>query len=399
MGNVAVSKGGNIIYQKSMGYLDVAHKIKADENTEYVIGSISKTFTAVLILKAVEQHRLKLSQTLDRFFPTIKNAEKITISELLHHRSGIHDFSRDKDYLHWRTTPKTEKEMVGIIAGDGSDFEPGTKFRYSNSNYVLLAYILEKVFSNSYAHLLKEYITAPLNLKHTYVGGKIRPENDEAHSYVAYGENWRIQTEVDLSIFIGAGDIVSTAIDLTKFSNALFNGKLLKPESLKLMKTFKDGYGMGLFGMPFYDLKGYGHTGGLDGFIAVLFHFPKENVSFAITTNSLEYKYGDISKAILSAIYDKPYDLPEFDNYKINPEDLDKYTGVYSSDETSKEIKIAKEANILTAQLTGQDSFPLEPIAKNKFEYIRAGVSMVFNPGDNTMIFKQGHITGNFKKE
>lgn len=399
MGNVAVSKGGQVIYQKSVGYLDVEHKIKANKNTKYIIGSVSKIFTAVLVLKAVELHKLKLNQTIYQFFPTLENAKKITIGQLLHHRSGIHDFSRNKDYLTWRTKPKSEKEMVDIIAKDGSDFEPGTRSGYSNSNYLLLAYVLEKVFKKPYSKLLKEYITKPLNLKNTYVGNKINLKYNEAYSYIRYGTKWELQPEVNLSVFIGAGDIVSTATDLIKFSNALFNGRLLNPKSLKLMKTLKGRFGMGIYMKKFKKLKGYGHSGHLEGFVSVLFHFPKKNISFAYTSNGLNYNFGKISTIILNAVYNNPYNIPKFSNYKVNPDELDKYLGIYSSDQIPKKIIITKKNNVLNARLTGQASFPLEPIAKNKFDFVQIGVVITFNPKDSSMIFKEGGVVLNFKKE
>ncbi|MCK9484996.1 MAG: beta-lactamase family protein, partial [Candidatus Marinimicrobia bacterium] len=183
MGSVAVSQNGKIIYTKSVGFADLENNIKASENSKYRIGSISKTFTAVLALKAIEENKLDLDQTIDKFFPKIKNAKKITIKHLLSHSSGIHNFTNDEDYLTWNTQAKTEKEMVDIITKAGSDFEPGSKNEYSNSNYVLLTYILEKTFKKPYAELLTLYVTEPLGLTNTYLGSKINPKNSECNSY------------------------------------------------------------------------------------------------------------------------------------------------------------------------------------------------------------------------
>ena len=119
-------------------------------------------------MKAVEAGKLSLDETIESYFPTIPNADKITIKHLLGHRSGIHNFTNDKSYLDWNTEAKSEKEMVEIIAKGGSDFEPGTKTVYSNSNFVLLSYILEKVENKSYASLLNGSITQPLELTNTY---------------------------------------------------------------------------------------------------------------------------------------------------------------------------------------------------------------------------------------
>jgi D-alanyl-D-alanine carboxypeptidase len=144
MGSIAVSQDGKVIYTKSIGFADVENNQKANENTKYRIGSISKTFTTVMVMKAVEDKKLDLNQTIEKFFPTVPNANKITIKQLLGHRSGIHNFTNDDEYMTWYTQPKTEKEMVEIITKIGSDFEPDSKADYSNSNFVLLTYILEK---------------------------------------------------------------------------------------------------------------------------------------------------------------------------------------------------------------------------------------------------------------
>ena len=111
MGSVAVSKNGEIIYSKTIGFANIENNLKANENSKYKIGSITKTFTSVLILKAVEDKKLNLNQTINTWFPSIENANKITIENLLNHRSGINDFTKTKDYFTWNTQTKTEKEL------------------------------------------------------------------------------------------------------------------------------------------------------------------------------------------------------------------------------------------------------------------------------------------------
>jgi D-alanyl-D-alanine carboxypeptidase len=398
MGSIAVSQNGEIIYTRSTGFSDLENKTKATENSKYRIGSISKTFTSVLVLKAIEENKLALNQTIEVFFPTIPNTNKITIEHLLSHRSGIHNFTNDKDYLTWNTTPKTEEEMVEIITKAGNDFEPGTQARYSNSNFVLLTYILEKCFNKPYTELLKKYITQPLGLKNTYLGGKINPGNNECKSY-KFSRNWVHEPETDISIPLGAGGIVSTPTDLVKFSNALFGGKLIKEESLELMKTIKEHYGIGLFQIPFYDKTGYGHTGGIDGFTSVFCHFPDKNISYALTSNGTNYNNNDISIAVLSAAYNKSFDFPVLKTYNIRPEELDKYTGVYASVQMPLKITISKENTILIGQATGQPSFPLEATDKDKFKFDPAGLVLEFNPTEKTMLLKQGGGEFMFSKE
>jgi D-alanyl-D-alanine carboxypeptidase len=398
MGSVAVSKDGALIYSRTIGFSDVENNAKADENSTYRIGSISKTFTAVLVLKAVEEKKLRLDQPISKYFPTIPNARKITVHHLLSHRSGIHNFTDDNDYLTWNTQPKSEKDMVALIANAGSDFEPNSQAAYSNSNYVLLTYILEKTFKKSYSELLHKYIVQPVGLTNTRLGGKINPNNNECKSYI-FGDGWKIQSETDISIPLGAGGVISTPSDLTKFSDALFTGKLLKPESLDIMKTMKDNYGIGLFQIPFYGKLGYGHTGGIDGFSSVFSYFADGNIAYALTSNGTNYINNNISISVLSAVYDSPYDIPEFTNYEVSSEDLDQYLGIYASKQLPLKITVTKDNRTLIAQATGQPSFPLEATEKDVFKFDQAGVVLEFNPSAKTMILKQGGGQFAFTKE
>lgn len=398
MGSVAVSKDGEIIYTKSIGFEDVEKNVKATKNSKYRIGSITKSFTAVLILKATEEKKLDLTQTIDKWFPTIKNANKISVKHLLSHRSGIHNFTDDNEYLTWNTQPKTEKQMLEIIVKGGNDFEPDSKAAYSNSNFVLLTYILEKTFSKSYSDLLQEYIAKPLGLTNTYVFGKINTNNNECKSYNFAGA-WKAVIETDFTIPLGAGAIISTPSDLTKFADALFGGKLLKPESLEIMKSVKEGYGIGLFQIPFYKNMGYGHTGGIDGFSSVYSHFADDKISYALITNGTKLNINDVSIAVLSAIYDQPYDIPVFTTYNLASEDIDQYLGVYASKEIPFKITFTKDGNALIAQGTGQPTFSLEATEKDKFKFDQAGAEFEFNSIDKTMILFQGGRQIKFTKE
>ena len=389
MGSVAVSKEGEIIYAKTIGFVDIENDFKANENTKYRIGSITKTFTAVLIFKAVEKGKINLHQTIDAYFPGIKNAEKITIHHLLNHRSGIYNFTNDKDYFTWNTTAKSKEEMIDIITKAGSVFEPGSKAEYSNSNYVLLTYILEKSFNKPYAELLSKHITKPIGLTNTYLGGIINPKENECKSYRFIG-NWKLEVETDISIPLGAGGIVSTPSDLVKFSDALFGGKLIKSEHLEKMKTMVEHYGIGLFEIPFHNYIAYGHTGGIDGFTSMFSHFSDGNISYAMISNGTNFSNNDISIAVLSAIFNKPYEIPEFKMYEVKSEDLDTYLGIYSSPQFPLKITITKDDHALIAQATGQSSFPLEAAEKDIFRFDPAGVVLEFNPAENTMILKQG---------
>ncbi|MFT5254566.1 MAG: D-alanyl-D-alanine carboxypeptidase [Flavobacteriales bacterium] len=389
MGSVAVLENGKIIYTNAIGKEDMASNKKATAGTKYRIGSISKMFTSVLIFKAIEEKKLSLNQTIEGYFPSVENATNITIGNLLNHRSGIYNFTSAPDYEGYSTQPKTRKEMIAIIAKGKSVFEPNSKGDYSNSNYVLLSYILEEVYKQPYATLVQTKITKPLGLKNTYFGGKISIANNECYSY-SYTDKWNKETETDMSIPMGAGAMVSTPSDLTQFIEALFSGKLISAASLEQMKTIQEKYGMGFFQVPFYDKIGYGHTGGIDGFRSALSYFPESKLSVAITSNGMNYGNNDIVIAILSSYYNRKFEIPTFTTLDLKTEELDPYLGEYASPSFPLVITVTKDNTKLIAQATGQGAFPLEAIKKDTFEFRAAGITLEFNPTVNQMTIIQG---------
>jgi D-alanyl-D-alanine carboxypeptidase len=398
MGSVAITQAGEVIYTKAVGYADIGNNISATPETRYRIGSITKMFTAALIFKAVEEDLLDLNQTINVYFPDIANAEKIKVRYLLNHRSGIHSFTDEPDYKEWETEPRTEQELIHLISGFKSDFEPDSKAQYSNANYVLLTFILEKTFKKSYKTLLEKYIIGPVDLKHTSPGGPTDTQKDESYSYY-YKKSWKKAPDTDMSIPLGAGAIVSTPSDLCRFIDALFTGKIISEESLEQMKTMKDGYGMGMFVFPFYDKKVYGHNGGIDGFKSNVGYIPEDKVSISLTSNGMNYTMNTILINILSSYYNRAYDIPEFETMDMSEADLKKYTGEYASIQIALKISVFTDGNTLKAQASGQSAFPLVQTETNVFHFDPAGIVMEFDPDSNSMVLKQGGGVFSYKKE
>jgi CubicO group peptidase (beta-lactamase class C family) len=397
MGSVAISEGGKILYSKSVGITDLYSKKRASDATKYRIGSISKMFTATLIFKAVEENKLTLEQTIATYFPTVPNADKITVSNLLNHRSGIYNITNSGNYWTYYTQPKTQAEMVAIIAKTKSDFEPDSKADYSNSNYILLSYILEKVYNKSYGEILTGKITKPLNLKNTYLGNRISLGKNECYSFT-YTEEWKTEKETDPSIPLGAGAIVSNPTDLTLFIESLFAGKLISKKSLAQMTQIKEGYGMGVFQVPFDQRKGFGHTGGIDGFSSSLGYFPDSNVSVALNSNGNNFDNNQIMIALLSTYYALPFEMPSFKTVALTEEELDKYLGNFASEELAMTIKITRKADKLFAQATGQGEFPLDATKTDTFEFLAAGIKLKFDLANQQMTLHQGGKSFIFRK-
>lgn len=390
MGSLAIHKNGEPVYQQSMGYGDISQNRKAHAGTRYRIGSISKTFTAAMILQLVEEGKLSLDSKLSQFYPDIPNASQITVEDLLRHQSGLFNFTNDEAYLGYMEQPKTKQELLELFEKQEPVFEPGARNDYSNTNYVLLSLILEDLEKSDYARVLKKRITGPLDLEDTYYGGKINSANSEAFSY-RKKKDWEPATETDMSIPIGAGAIVSTPSDLNEFFTALFNGKILKPETVEKMKTLNNGFGMGIFSYPFNEKTFYGHTGGIDGFNSMSMYYPEENLAVTYISNATDYSPNDILIGAMSVYWGMDYAIPSFKPaMQIPAEKLELYSGTYGSDSFPLKVKIFVEDDTLMGQATGQPSFPLEAYEEDKFQFVRAGLKMEFNPKENTMTLLQG---------
>ena len=165
------------------------------------------------------------------------------------------------------------------------------------------------------------------------------------------------------------------------------------------MITIQDKYGMGVFQIPFYDKKGFGHEGGIDEFRSVLYYFPTDKVTVALTSNGKTYDNNEIIVAALSSYFNKPFVIPTFTTLNITTDDLDPFLGEYSAAGFPLKISITKDNATLFAQATEQSAFPLEPINKNTFQFLAAGITIEFNPNEKLLILKQGGGTFTLTKK
>jgi D-alanyl-D-alanine carboxypeptidase len=397
MGSLNITKDGNVLYTRTIGYSQIngTGKKPLTAATRFRVGSITKMFTATMVFQLVEEGKLKLTQTLDKFFPQVPNAGKITIGHILAHRSGIHDLFDDPDFRSWRMNAKTQSEMLVMIAKGSPDFEPGTNYAYSNSGYVLLGYIVEKLTGKSYQDALKDRITSKIGLRDTYPGtGFTDTGKNESFSY-KYLRDWEQQTEIHLSIPGGAGALISTPADLARFIQALFDGKLVSQESLDQMMQNK-------LGMETFTYNGktfYGHTGGIDNFGSWLVYLPEEKLAVAYTTNAKVYPVANIVDGIFNIYWNQPFTIPTFEAIDVSPEVLDKYVGVYSIPGAPMKFTVTRDSATLFVQMNGQSTIPLEPTAQDKFKIESAGIVMEFDIAKNQMLMIRNGRERVFTKE
>ncbi len=396
MGSIAISKDSKIIYTRSFGYGQITETMKKPltDDTKYRISSITKTYTAVMIFQLVEEGKLKLSDHLDKFFPQIPNASKITIAHILSHRSGIPDLDVESG---WRMQSRTHEEVIEAIAKGKPNFEPGSRHLYSNTGYVLLGYIVEKVGGKPYQEVLKQRIVSKIGINNTYMGvGNTKAANNESLAYTYQG-TWKEAPEIDLSVPAGAGAILSTPTDMTKFVQALFDLKLVSKSSLDQMKAMRDGEGMGLEPFSFAGRTLYGHTGGSNVSGAWLAYEPDEKVAMAYATNAKIIPVSEIVAAVFDIYWNKPYDVPTFNAVDVSPEILEQYVGVYVIAGKPVKMTITRKGATISIQ-NGTNTIPLEAITTNKFK-LAYGVTVEFDTTKKQAIIKRPQGEGVFTKE
>lgn len=384
MGQFAIKLGNSTVYQKTLG--SNHPDIKVNNETRYRIGSITKMFTATMIMQLVEEKKLKLTDKLSKFYPKIDQANNITIEMLLRHRSGINDYINSDQALDANNLALTKQDVINTINTYKSIFEPDSKTQYSNSNYFLLGQILEQITQKNYSENLIARICKPLNLYYTTLSNNpIDINKKEINSYTVKNSTWEVIPQTNTKIPDAAGGIISTANDLTTFIHALFSYKLVKKETLEVMMQTKNGFGLGLTVIPFGDRKFYGHVGRIDGFETSVAYYPNEKLSYAALYNGVNTNTNEVNIAILSIYYHQPYTFPDLTDLEINESILNKYVGIYKSDALPIKIKIFVQNSKLYAQAAGQSSFPLSAKSETVFTFDPAKIKMTFKNNEFTL--------------
>lgn len=399
MGSIAVHRGGELVYQRAIGMASIESGVRANPGTRYRIGSISKTFTAAMILQLVAEGKVRLDDHLNAYFADLPKSGEITIRHLLQHRSGLVNFTDEPGYTSWLSEARSRDQMLEHFRQHRTQFKPGERMAYSNTNYVLLSYILEKVDGKPFAEILQQRICRPLGLGDTRFGEAIDPATGQARSYHR-ALDWEDAGETHPSIPMGAGGLVSTPRDLNRFYRALLRGEIIPTPLTEEMKRLEDGFGLGLIRFPFGQRFSYGHTGGIDGYNAIAGYFPEEDLAVSWTGNALATSMNDILIGVLSIVFDEPYTLPDFAPAFVPSEaTLKSLEGVYSSPVFPLKISIRATKGTLVAQATGQPSFSLDAHSDTEYRYEAAGVVLEFHPEDGAMTLNQGQLKVRMNRE
>ncbi|WP_454016085.1 serine hydrolase domain-containing protein [Bacillus sp. Marseille-Q7846] len=305
------------------GLADLSTKKPMKTDFRFRIGSVTKTFTATVVLQLAGENRLNLDDSIEKWLPGViqgngYDAKQITVRQMLNHTSGIAEYSKSKEADF--TNPKriyTAEELVKIGLSAPPDFAPGTGWSYSNTGYVLLGMLIEKVTGNSYAEEIENRIIEPLELSNTFLPGNssVIPGTKHARGYVQPDGASELKdvTYYNPSIGSSAGDMISTADDLNKFFTSLLGGKLLKEQQLKqMLTTVPTGIAeIGRYGLGIYETKLpngvsiWGHSGGIPGFVTFAGGKLGGKHTLTVNLNSLKDDSPDPFKNILLVEFSK----------------------------------------------------------------------------------------------
>lgn len=369
MGAVLVARDGKVVLSKGYGSANLEWDVPNSPSTKFRLGSITKQFTAACILLLEEQGKLNIEDPVKKYMSDAPAAwDKVTIVNLLTHTSGIPNFTGFPDYHSTEAVPTTPEQLVARFRDKPLEFQPGEKFNYSNSGYVLLGYLIEKISQQSYRQFVQEHIFNPLGMKDSGYDSNSEIILHRASGYEP-ADRGRINAGfIDMSIPFSAGALYSTTEDLLRWEQGLMGGKVLSAASLQKMSTpFKSEYAFGLVVHTTNGHKVMEHGGGIEGFNTKLAYYPEDKLTVVVLANLS----GDVPDAIapnLAALaHGEKFVLPsERKGITVSPAILEQYVGTYELS-PNFDIVMTLESGQLMTQATGQEKFPLFAESETKF--------------------------------
>ncbi len=356
-GTVLVAKQGSVLLNKGYGYKNVAAKTPNDDKSIFQLGSITKQFTAAVILKLQEEKKLSVADPISKYFPGFPKGDSIRIEHLLSHTSGIFNYTNDRSFMEKEVSnPKTREQMIALFKDKPLDFSPGSSWNYSNSAYSLLGYIIESVTTMPYEQAVRQYLFNPAQMTSSGFDFTHLSHPDKTTGYfVVNAKAANAAPIVDSTVAYSAGSIYSTTGDLYRWHQALQSNKLLTKAQQELAYTpVKNQYGYGWTIDSIDGKRRVGHGGGIHGYITNLSRVPEDDVLIVLLSNATDKSLGDLTASIYAILYNKPYELPRERKAIALPEaTLLQYVGEYEI-KSGLTVTITVKENGLAAQPTGQ---------------------------------------------
>ncbi|MCK5462396.1 MAG: beta-lactamase family protein, partial [Bacteroidales bacterium] len=381
-GTVLVVKKGEVIYRKAFETANL--ELDVDMNPEYIfrIGSITKQFTACAILKLMEEGKLSLQDDITKHikdYPT--HGHTITIEHLLTHTSGIKSYTSMDNLKTEMRNDRTPEKLIEYFKNEPMEFAPGEKYRYNNSAYAILGYVIEILSGKTYAEYIDSVFFQPLDMRNSFYGSTSRIINNRTAGYQKNDEVFENADFLSMTLPYSAGSLLSNIDDLYIWYDAVMNDKVISKESLeKAHTTFKlnngkpTGYGYGWFigniqGSPMIQ-----HGGGINGYLTSSMYLPEEEVFAAVFSNCDCNPPGDLVFKLAAITIGKPY---QWEKIEMSKETLISYEGVYESEFDGEHIVSFEEGGLVSMR-SGGTKYKILPYEKDKFFFEDALATIEF---------------------
>ncbi|MEO5910198.1 MAG: serine hydrolase domain-containing protein [Pelobium sp.] len=290
--NFLVAKNGNIIYEKAFGMANLELNVPMNINNVFEIGSMTKQFTAISIVMLTEQGKINLYDHLNKYIPNFPNGEKISLHHLLTHTSGIKDFTSLKNLNDFAKNDISPKDLIDLFKNEPIDFQPDEKYKYCNSGYIILGYIIELVSGKSYPDFVKENILKKLNMNHSCYANHNKVTANRASGYSKKGNDYENNRYISFSIPYASGSLMSTIGDMNIWQQAIKNNLLINPKttdkvftnySLNNREKIDYGYGWHLENVDGVVIREHG--GSIFGFKSMSIYIPSKDIYVVGLTN------------------------------------------------------------------------------------------------------------------
>jgi CubicO group peptidase (beta-lactamase class C family) len=364
-GSVLVARDGKVLVSRGYGMANLEDEVSNTPQTRFRLGSLTKQFTAVAVLILQERGALSVQDPVCKYLPQCPAAwQPITVQHLLTHTSGI----RNSEYTETIKLPMSAANTIERLKDSPLEFEPGKLFRYSNSNYILLGHIIEKVSGHPYDAFLQENIFRPLQMADTGYDYPRRILKHRAVGYSLRGDALVHAMYVDMAIPYAAGGLYSTVEDLFRWDQALYTEKLVSKRSLALMFTpFKGNYGYGWYIAEQDGHRFISHSGWIDGFAASFGRYPDDRLTVIILSNLDSTPANTMARNIGAIALGLKHQAPaEHRAIKIDSKIYDAYVGKYEL-VPNFIVTITEEGGKLLGQATGHPQVELFPESENEF--------------------------------
>src|SRR6187549_3352869 len=369
MGTVLVARGSDVILSKGYGSANLEWDIPNTPTTKFRLGSITKQFTAASILLLEERGKLKLDDPIKKYVPEAPAAwETITIFNLLTHTSGIPNFTNLPEYKSLKLEATPVAKTIAIVRDKPLDFVPGERMSYSNSGYLVLGYVIERVTGASYEKFVTDNIFTPLGMKDSGYDSNTAVISRRAAGYMPSATGPVNAGFVHMSIPHAAGALYSTTEDLLRWEQGLFGGNLISATSLAKMTTpFKSDYALGVMVQTASGRKVVQHGGGIEGFNTFLTYYPDTKLTVAVLANLNGQAPDRIASMLADLAHGGTVQLTsERKEIALPAATLSKYVGTYEL-APGVNMMMRLVGDHLTTQLTGQQQIPVFAESETKF--------------------------------